>query len=74
MITKGDLPPNSSVTDLRLLLAANSRIILPVLVDPVNAIFVEGKKYMINHSYIVVLTIFYKKIQEKCLPYQHPCD
>ena len=62
MITKGDLPPNSSVTGLRLLLAANSSTIFPVSVDPVNASFVEGKKYMITHSVrIVVLAILYKK-------------
>jgi len=48
MMIKGDLPPNSSVTDLRLLFAANSRIILPVSVDPVNATFIEGKKYMFS--------------------------
>lgn len=34
---KGDFPPSSSVTGFRLLLAASSRTILPVPVDPVKA-------------------------------------
>lgn len=34
---KGDLPPSSRVTGLRLLLADNSRTILPVSVEPVKA-------------------------------------
>ena len=37
MTTKGDLPPSSSVTGFRLLLAASSSTICPVPVDPVNA-------------------------------------
>lgn len=34
---KGDLPPSSRVTGLRLLLAASSRTIFPVSVEPVKA-------------------------------------
>jgi len=64
MITKGDLPPNSSVTGLRLLLAANSSTIFPVSVDPVNASFVEGKKYMITHSVLLFWPSSIRKIQE----------
>jgi hypothetical protein len=38
---KGDFPPSSKVTGLRLLFDANSSTIFPVSVDPVNASWKE---------------------------------
>lgn len=49
---KGDFPPSSRVTGLRLLRAASSSIVLPVLVDPVNAICKRKVGSLIYHMRI----------------------
>lgn len=59
---KGDFPPSSKVTGLRLLFAANPSTILPVPVDPVKASCkgINGfrSKPMINYLQTTYILLF----------------
>lgn len=67
---KGDFPPSSNVTGLRLLFAANSSTILPVSVDPVKA-SCKGGGDSINNYYSTSMPKWHNQFWIIHIPIMH---